>query len=150
MGAVKFFEKGIDNGIWGSIVSGVRGRWANGNGKSGDRGFFAARFGRNGSFDNGKRSCTPLRNGSGEVSTNSLCSVKVNSLKFRCRRRERTEKGCKRGEGSATPGAAHIHYGEFDPGSERTLAAWIRHASRARIWETKFSDKVFRRKAAEG
>ena len=22
--------------------------------------------------------------------------------------------------------------GEFDPGSERTLAAWIRHASRAR------------------
>ena len=21
-------------------------------------------------------------------------------------------------------------YGEFDPGSERTLAAWIRHASR--------------------
>jgi hypothetical protein len=24
-----------------------------------------------------------------------------------------------------------IYYGEFDPGSERTLAAWIRHASRA-------------------
>ena len=23
-------------------------------------------------------------------------------------------------------------YGEFDPGSERTLAAWIRHASRTR------------------
>ena len=25
-----------------------------------------------------------------------------------------------------------IHNGEFDPGSERTLAAWIRHASRTR------------------
>ncbi len=25
-----------------------------------------------------------------------------------------------------------LNYGEFDPGSERTLAAWIRHASRAR------------------
>ena len=25
-----------------------------------------------------------------------------------------------------------ILYGEFDPGSERTLAAWIRHASRTR------------------
>ena len=25
-----------------------------------------------------------------------------------------------------------IFYGEFDPGSERTLAAWIRHASRTR------------------
>jgi len=24
----------------------------------------------------------------------------------------------------------NISYGEFDPGSERTLAAWIRHASR--------------------
>ncbi len=24
-------------------------------------------------------------------------------------------------------------YGEFDPGSERTLAAWIRHASRTDI-----------------
>ncbi len=24
-------------------------------------------------------------------------------------------------------------YGEFDPGSERTLAAWIRHASRTRF-----------------
>ena len=24
----------------------------------------------------------------------------------------------------------HFYYGEFDPGSERTLAAWIRHASR--------------------
>ena len=24
------------------------------------------------------------------------------------------------------------HSGEFDPGSERTLAAWIRHASRTR------------------
>ena len=24
----------------------------------------------------------------------------------------------------------NIFFGEFDPGSERTLAAWIRHASR--------------------
>ena len=24
----------------------------------------------------------------------------------------------------------NFSYGEFDPGSERTLAAWIRHASR--------------------
>ena len=30
-----------------------------------------------------------------------------------------------------------LFYGEFDPGSERTLAAWIRHASRTLIfgWE---------------
>ena len=26
-----------------------------------------------------------------------------------------------------------IFYGEFDPGSERTLAAWIRHASRTLV-----------------
>ena len=26
----------------------------------------------------------------------------------------------------------HFYHGEFDPGSERTLAAWIRHASRTR------------------
>ena len=26
----------------------------------------------------------------------------------------------------------HILFGEFDPGSERTLAAWIRHASRTK------------------
>jgi hypothetical protein len=25
-----------------------------------------------------------------------------------------------------------FYHGEFDPGSERTLAAWIRHASRTR------------------
>ena len=57
------------------------------------------------------------------------------------------EKGtCGKPRGTFDP----YHYGEFDPGSERTLAAWIRHASRTRIWETKFSDKVFRRKVAEG
>jgi hypothetical protein len=28
-------------------------------------------------------------------------------------------------------------FGEFDPGSERTLAAWIRHASRAMVRETR-------------
>jgi hypothetical protein len=28
------------------------------------------------------------------------------------------------------PGAKQILFGEFDPGSERTLAAWFRHASR--------------------
>ena len=27
-------------------------------------------------------------------------------------------------------GATEFLFGEFDPGSERTLAAWIRHASR--------------------
>ena len=26
-----------------------------------------------------------------------------------------------------------VFYGEFDSGSERTLAAWIRHASRTRL-----------------
>ena len=26
-----------------------------------------------------------------------------------------------------------LYYGEFDSGSERTLAAWIRHASRTRF-----------------
>ena len=30
---------------------------------------------------------------------------------------------------AADKGVKHF-YGEFDPGSERTLAAWIRHASR--------------------
>ncbi len=35
---------------------------------------------------------------------------------------------------SGLSGSAKVSksYGEFDPGSERTLAAWIRHASRAR------------------
>ena len=28
---------------------------------------------------------------------------------------------------------SNIFYGEFDPGSERTLAAWIRHASRTLV-----------------
>jgi hypothetical protein len=32
-------------------------------------------------------------------------------------------------------------FGEFDSGSERTLAAWIRHASRTGIHGFKFSDK---------
>ena len=27
-------------------------------------------------------------------------------------------------------GDTYLNYGEFDSGSERTLAAWIRHASR--------------------
>ena len=30
----------------------------------------------------------------------------------------------------ADRGVDKILFGEFDPGSERTLAAWIRHASR--------------------
>lgn len=30
-----------------------------------------------------------------------------------------------------SPGNRHL-YGEFDSGSERTLAAWIRHASRTK------------------
>jgi hypothetical protein len=38
---------------------------------------------------------------------------------------------------SGPQGLTHIKltflYGEFDSGSERTLAAWIRHASRALI-----------------
>jgi hypothetical protein len=32
--------------------------------------------------------------------------------------------------GSFSGSLAQILYGEFDSGSERTLAAWIRHASR--------------------
>ena len=31
--------------------------------------------------------------------------------------------------------------GEFDPGSERTLAAWIRHASRTRPFELRLRPK---------
>jgi len=41
-------------------------------------------------------------------------------------------------------------YGEFDSGSERTLAAWIRHASRTRSRGFKFSDEKLRWKVAEG
>ena len=29
---------------------------------------------------------------------------------------------------------ANVFYGEFDSGSERTLAAWIRHASRTGLF----------------
>ena len=32
--------------------------------------------------------------------------------------------------------------GEFDPGSERTLAAWIRHASRAICRKTESGERV--------
>ena len=33
-------------------------------------------------------------------------------------------------------------YGEFDPGSERTLAAWIRHASRTGLYVVAILYKV--------
>ena len=33
-------------------------------------------------------------------------------------------------KGFIGPAISKIYYGEFDSGSERTLAAWIRHASR--------------------
>ena len=35
-----------------------------------------------------------------------------------------------------------ISYGEFDSGSERTLAAWIRHASRTRLSRLAITGKV--------
>ena len=40
--------------------------------------------------------------------------------------------------------------GEFDPGSERTLAAWIRHASRARLTFFNSSEKKLVMRAANG
>ena len=40
--------------------------------------------------------------------------------------------------------------GEFDSGSERTLAAWIRHASRTRTSGFKFSDEKPLGTVAEG
>jgi hypothetical protein len=39
-------------------------------------------------------------------------------------------------------------YGEFDSGSERTLAAWIRHASRTRFSLLAIIEKVEWRKGA--
>ena len=95
----------------------------------------------------------PLRSRSGKVSTNSLCSVKGQFFDpsgahwaWDGKKDQQDEAGGRK----AHRGVRSICYGEFDPGSERTLAAWIRHASRARIWEFKFSDEDFRRKAAEG
>ena len=40
--------------------------------------------------------------------------------------------------------------GEFDPGSERTLAAWIRHASRAGFIRFNSSEKKWVMRAANG
>ena len=34
-----------------------------------------------------------------------------------------------------------IFYGEFDPGSGRTLAAWIRHASRATVFLRGYTER---------
>ena len=44
----------------------------------------------------------------------------------------------------------YIIIGEFDPGSERTLAAWIRHASRAGSWSFNSSEKKAWVRAANG
>ena len=43
-----------------------------------------------------------------------------------------------------------IIIGEFDPGSERTLAAWIRHASRAGSRYFNSSEKKYWVRAANG
>ena len=43
-----------------------------------------------------------------------------------------------------------FNYGEFDSGSERTLAAWIRHASRTGSHSFKFSDKKLWWRVAKG
>ena len=39
-------------------------------------------------------------------------------------------------------GSRTVFNGEFDSGSERTLAAWIRHASRARFFPVAIQGKV--------
>ena len=44
----------------------------------------------------------------------------------------------------------YIIIGEFDPGSERTLAAWIRHASRAGFCFFNSSEEKFQMRAANG
>jgi hypothetical protein len=45
----------------------------------------------------------------------------------------------------------HLYFdGEFDPGSERTLAAWIRHASRAGLIYFNSSEEKFIMRAAHG
>ncbi len=41
-------------------------------------------------------------------------------------------------------------YGEFDSGSERTLAAWIRHASRTRRFSINPSGETEELRVAEG
>ena len=41
-----------------------------------------------------------------------------------------------------------VFYGEFDSGSERTLAAWIRHASRAGFLSVAIQREVQRRTGA--
>ena len=41
-----------------------------------------------------------------------------------------------------------VFYGEFDSGSERTLAAWIRHASRAGFSLVAIPRKIQRRTGA--
>ena len=42
------------------------------------------------------------------------------------------------------------NFGEFDPGSERTLAAWIRHASRTRTLSVEASADTLLGKVAKG
>ena len=41
-----------------------------------------------------------------------------------------------------------VFNGEFDSGSERTLAAWIRHASRAGFFSVAIQEEVQRRTGA--
>jgi hypothetical protein len=42
----------------------------------------------------------------------------------------------------------HVFNGEFDSGSERTLAAWIRHASRAGFLLVAIPEEIQRRTGA--
>jgi hypothetical protein len=42
----------------------------------------------------------------------------------------------------AREGVLTVFYGEFDSGSERTLAAWIRHASRAGFFLVAIPGKI--------
>jgi hypothetical protein len=59
------------------------------------------------------------------------CALHVKFLIFKNKCRDLPVKGrVKNGQTLRLAAAALTFYGEFDSGSERTVAAWIRHASR--------------------